>query len=121
MPVLVASATFGELRNEGIAFALDLTERKEAEAALRDAERRNLDAQVQLAHANRIATMGQLAASLAHEVNQPIAATLMNGRAALRWLAASPPNLDSAKEAIGRIIADGRRAADIVAGYAILR
>jgi C4-dicarboxylate-specific signal transduction histidine kinase len=84
------------------------------EAALREAERRSLDAQMQLAHANRIATMGQLAASLAHEVNQPIGATIMNAGTAQRWLAASPPNLDSARRSIDRIITDGKRAADIV-------
>jgi signal transduction histidine kinase len=84
------------------------------ETALREGERRNLDAQMQLAHANRIATMGQLAASLAHEVNQPIGATLINAGTAQRWLAASPPNLGSARQSIDRIITDGRRAADIV-------
>ena len=84
------------------------------ETALRDADRRNLDAQMQLAHANRIATMGQLAASLAHEVSHPIGATLMNAGTAQRWLAASPPNLDSARRSIDRIAADSRRAADIV-------
>jgi C4-dicarboxylate-specific signal transduction histidine kinase len=84
------------------------------EMALRDAERRNLDAQMQLAHANRIATMGQLAASLAHEVSHPIGATLMNAGTAQRWLATSPPNLDSARRSIDRIAADSRRATDIV-------
>jgi signal transduction histidine kinase len=84
------------------------------ETALRDADRRNLDAQMQLAHANRIATMGQLAASLAHEVSQPIGATLMNAGTAQRWLAASPPNLDSARRSIDRIALDSGRAADIV-------
>jgi signal transduction histidine kinase len=84
------------------------------EAALREAERRNLDAQMQLVHANRIATMGQLAASLAHEVNQPIGAALMNAGTAQRWLAASPPNLGLASESIERIVSDGKRAADIV-------
>jgi signal transduction histidine kinase len=84
------------------------------EAGLREAERRNGDVQMQLAHANRIATMGQLAASLAHEVNQPIGAALMNAGTAQRWLAASPPKLDNARQSIDRIIGDGKRAADIV-------
>ena len=112
VPVLVAAANFGELRHQGVAFALDLTERKRAEAELRDAERRNLDAQLQLAHVNRIATMGQLTASIAHEVNHPIGATLMNAGTALRWLDASPPKLESARQSIGRITADSKRAAD---------
>jgi C4-dicarboxylate-specific signal transduction histidine kinase len=87
---------------------------RQIEAALRDAERRHLDAQMQLAHANRIATMGQLAASIVHEVNQPIGATLLNAQTALRWLAASPPNLDSAKQSINRIVTDGKRVTDII-------
>jgi C4-dicarboxylate-specific signal transduction histidine kinase len=69
---------------------------------------------MELAHANRVATMGQLAASIAHEVNQPIAATLVNAGTAVRWLARRPPNLKEARVVIDRIINDGRRAADIV-------
>jgi C4-dicarboxylate-specific signal transduction histidine kinase len=84
------------------------------EAALRDAERRNLDGQMQLAHANRIATMGQLAASLAHEVTQPIGAALINAETAQRWLTVSPPNIANGRQSIDRIVADIRRAADIV-------
>jgi len=92
----------------------DIEDRKQAEAALREAERRNLDAQLQLAHANRIATMGQFAASIAHEVNQPIGATLVNAETALRWLAASPPKLESARQCLARIIADSKRGGDII-------
>jgi C4-dicarboxylate-specific signal transduction histidine kinase len=87
---------------------------RQVEAALREAERRHLDAQMQLAHANRIAAMGQLAASIVHEVNQPIGATLLNAQTALRWLAASPPNPDSARQSINRIINDGKRVTDII-------
>ena len=100
VPVLVAWGHFGEVRQQGVAFVVDLTERKRAEA--------------ELAHANRVATMGQLSASIAHEVNQPIAATLMNAGTAARWLARQPPNLEEAKQAIGQIISDSKRAADIV-------
>ena len=92
----------------------DIEDRKQAEAALREAERRNLDAQLQLAHANRIATMGQFAASIAHEVNQPIGATLVNAETALRWLAASPPKPESASQCLERIIADSKRGGDII-------
>jgi C4-dicarboxylate-specific signal transduction histidine kinase len=87
---------------------------EQAGTALREAERRHLDSQMQLAHVNRIATMGQLAASIAHEVNQPIGATLINAETALRWLDASPPRLESARQSIDRIITDGQRAADII-------
>ena len=58
--------------------------------------------------------MGQLSASIAHEVNQPIAALITNAETAVRWLARQPPNLEKAKPLMGRIISDGRRAADIV-------
>jgi PAS domain S-box-containing protein len=114
VPVLVGVARVEEAGNQAVAFVLDLTERKQAEAALRDAERRNLDAQLQLAHVNRIATMGQLTASIAHEVNQPIGATLMNAGTALRWLSAQPPQLEKARQVIDRIAADSKRAGDII-------
>jgi PAS domain S-box-containing protein len=100
VPVLMAGANFGELRHQGVAFALDLTERKRAES--------------ELAHANRVATMGQLSASIAHEVNQPLAALLTNAETAVRWLAREPPNLEKARPLISRVIGDGKRAADIV-------
>jgi PAS domain S-box-containing protein len=100
VPVLVGGATFGELRHQGVAFVADLSERKRAEA--------------ELAHANRVATIGQLSASIAHEVNQPIAALLTNAETAVRWLARQPPNLEKAKPLIDRIIGDGKRVADIV-------
>ena len=72
------------------------------------------DAEAELAHANRVATMGELTASIAHEVNQPLAALLTNAETAVRWLARQPPNLEKAKPLIDRIISDGKRAADIV-------
>ncbi|QAU42733.1 histidine kinase [Bradyrhizobium guangdongense] len=100
VPVFMAGASFDEVRHQGVAFALDLTERKRAEA--------------ELAHSNRVATMGELTASIAHEVNQPLAALLTNAETALRWLARHPPDLGKAKPLIERTISDGRRAADIV-------
>ena len=69
---------------------------------------------MELAHANRVATMGQLTASIAHEVNQPIAATLINAETALRWLGGQQPSPEKARQAIERIVNDGRRAAGIV-------
>ncbi|MDR3487857.1 MAG: ATP-binding protein, partial [Bradyrhizobium sp.] len=100
VPVLVGGATFGELRHQGVAFVVDLTARKRAEA--------------ELVHANRVATMGELSASIAHEVNQPIAAALMSAGTAARWLARQPPNLEAVRQSIDRIINDNKRAADIV-------
>jgi C4-dicarboxylate-specific signal transduction histidine kinase len=87
----------------------DITERKRAEEALREM-------QAQLAHANRIETIGQLAASIAHEVNQPIAATVANAQAALRWLDRPAPDLDEARQALDRIVGNGLRAGAVVAG-----
>ena len=92
----------------------DIEDRKRAEAEARENERRYREVQMQLAHANRVATMGQLTASIAHEVNQPIAATVTNAQAALRWLGAEPPNLDELEQALGRIVRDGNRAGAVV-------
>ncbi len=86
---------------------LDLTERKRAEAEAREM-------QMELAHANRMATMGQLTASIAHEINQPIGATLTNAQAALRWLRAEPPDLAALGRALDRIVQDSNRAGSIV-------
>ena len=78
----------------------DIEDRKRAEAEARESEQRYRETQMQLAHVNRIATTGQLTASIAHEVNQPIAATVANAQAALRWLGAEPPNLDEVRQAL---------------------
>jgi len=85
----------------------DITERKRAEEALREV-------QTELEHANRVTTMGQLTASIAHEVNQPIAAAVTNAEAALRWLEARTPNLEEVRQALGRIVENGRRAGDVI-------
>ena len=114
VPVLIGAANLDEGANRGVAFVLDLTERKRAEADAHESERRYRETQTQLAHANRVATMGQLTASIAHEVNQPIAATVANARAALRWLGAEPPNLGEVRQALGRIARDGDRAGAVV-------
>src|ERR1700730_9811151 len=68
----------------------------------------------ELAHANRVATMGQLTASVAHEVNQPIGAIVTSAAACERWLAANPPQMEKARRALERIVNDGRRAGEIV-------
>ena len=70
--------------------------------------------QADLAHINRVTTMGELTASLAHEIKQPIAATVMNAQACLRWLMGDQPNLDEVREAADRIMKDGNRASDII-------
>jgi C4-dicarboxylate-specific signal transduction histidine kinase len=93
---------------------LDLTERKRAEAEARESERRYREVQMELAHANRVATMGQLSASIAHEVTQPIASARNNARAALNFLDRSPPDLDEVREALGCIVGDADRAGGII-------
>jgi signal transduction histidine kinase len=71
-------------------------------------------AQAELAHVNRVTTMGRLTASIAHEVNQPVAAVVTNADAALRWLGAQPPDLEEARQALGYVIKDGNRASDVI-------
>jgi PAS domain S-box-containing protein len=114
VPLLIGGATFEEGGNQGVAFVLDLSERKRAEAQARESERRYREMQMELAHANRVATMGQLTASIAHEVKQPIAATVSNAQAGLRWLIREPPDLEEVRQALACIAKDGKRAGDVV-------
>jgi PAS domain S-box-containing protein len=114
VPVLVGGASLGGRRDQGVAFVLDLSERKAAEEDLRESERRYREAQMALAHANRVTTMGQLTASIAHEVNQPIAAAVTHAHAALRWLGGHTPNLEEVRQALDAIVKDGIRAGDVI-------
>src|SRR5258707_1510873 len=77
-------------------------------------ERRYREAQMALAHANRVATMGQLTASITHEVNQPITAAVTYALAARRWLSADPPNFREADDALSLIVKEGNRAGEVV-------
>lgn len=112
VPVLIGGTMFGEGR--GVGFVLDLTALKRAEAEGREHERRYREALMELAHANRVTTMGQLTASIAHEVNQPIAAIVANAEAGSNWLEAQPPNLERVRQTFGWITSDGMRAGDII-------
>jgi PAS domain S-box-containing protein len=91
-------------------FVRDISEKKAAEASVR----RHREMEMELAHANRVVTMGQLSASIAHEVNQPIGAAVTNAHAALRWLGATPPNMDEVRQALSRIVSNGNRATDVL-------
>jgi len=92
----------------------DITEDKRAEAELRESERRYREVQMALAHANRVTTMGQLTASISHEIKQPIAASATNAQAGLLWLRAQPPNLEEVRQAFERIDKDMRRASEVM-------
>jgi PAS domain S-box-containing protein len=105
-PVLNASGDLVQFMGS----VTDITDRKRAEE-----ERERLrQAQADLARVNRVTTMGELTASLAHEVNQPIAAALTNANTCLRWLTRDHPDLEEAREAASRIVKDATRAADII-------
>jgi C4-dicarboxylate-specific signal transduction histidine kinase len=93
---------------EFVGAVMDVTERRRAEAALRRA-------QADLAHVTRLTTMGELSASIAHEVNQPLAAVVTNANACLRWLDRVPPNLDEVRDAVRRILRDGSRGSEVLA------
>jgi PAS domain S-box-containing protein len=103
LPVLSPSGDLCEF----VGTAIDDTERRRAEESLRKTE-------ADLARVARATTLGELTASIAHEVNQPIAAVVTNANACLRWLKVETPNLDKAREAAERIIRDGNRASDVI-------
>jgi PAS domain S-box-containing protein len=105
--VLLGAAMFEGSGNEGVAFVIDLSEQKRAEEALGRA-------QAELAHVTRVATLGELTASIAHEINQPLAAVVTNANASLRWLSRDSPDLAEACEAIRRIVRDGNRAGEVI-------
>jgi PAS domain S-box-containing protein len=98
---------------EFIGTVMDITERKRAEEALRNTE-------AELARVARLTTMGELAASIAHEINQPLAAVVTNAGACLRWLNWAEPDLDEARAAISRIVKDATRAGDVIRGLRAL-
>jgi PAS domain S-box-containing protein len=85
----------------------DITERKRAEEGLRQAE-------AELAHATRLTTLGELTASIAHEVNQPLTGVVSSGNACLNWLDSQPPNIEKARRSVDRIIKQGNRAAEVI-------
>jgi PAS domain S-box-containing protein len=107
------AATYSPLRPDServeaaLAVTRDLTDRVRESEALQEA-------QAELAHVTRVMTLGELTASIAHEVNQPLAAIVADANASLNWLAASPPDLGSVREALGAIVKDGHRASEVI-------
>jgi NO-binding membrane sensor protein with MHYT domain len=104
LALAIAGITFFIL---ALALVVSLAEHRRAEEALRGAR-------ADLAHVNRVTTMGELTASLAHEVNQPVAAAVTNASACLRWLGGDVPNIEEARACARSIVDDGTRAAEII-------
>jgi PAS domain S-box-containing protein len=92
-----------------LATTIDITDRKRAEAASRDALS-------ELARVARLTTMGEMTASIAHEINQPLGAIVTDGSAGLRWLANTEPDLEEARACFRRIVNDGHRASQVISG-----
>jgi NO-binding membrane sensor protein with MHYT domain len=103
----LALAIAGITLADGAALFASVSKRKRAEEALRQTR-------ADLAHIHRVTAMGELAASISHEVMQPLGAGITNAEAALRWLGAQPPDLDEVRQALGRAVKDGTRAAEII-------
>jgi PAS domain-containing protein len=111
-PVFNPSGDVGEF----VGILMDVTERRRA-----DEERERLrQVQADLAHINRVTTMGELTASLAHEIKQPISAAVTNAKTCLRWLGRDDPDLPEAREAASRLVKDVTRAADIIGRISLL-
>ena len=105
--LLIATLTGRQKRTNEMLQA-EMAERQRADEALQKT-------QADLARVTRATTLGEMAASIAHEVNQPLAAVVINGNACLRWLAGETPNLDEARAAVEHIISDGHRAGKVIA------
>jgi PAS domain S-box-containing protein len=112
--VLVARALFEWKRDEGVSFVIDMTDRKRADERLRASEQRLLDAQMELTHVTRVTTLGEMTASIAHEVNQPLSAVAANAEACLRWLDRATPDLDAVRRSVEWVIDDNNRAAAVI-------
>ena len=105
--VLFATGRIGAVANRALAAFVDISDRVRAQEMLSRV-------QADFAHAARISTLGELTASIAHEVNQPLAAIAAGGEASLRWLAGSKPDVDEVRELTTRMVADSRRASEII-------
>jgi len=109
-PVFDANGEFRGYRGTGT----DVTALRTAEGEARENEQRYRKAELELAHANRVATIGQLTSSIAHEVKQPITAAVTYALAARRWLSAEPPNFLEVDDALSLIVREGSRAGDVL-------
>jgi PAS domain S-box-containing protein len=109
-PVFDANGEFRGYRGTGT----DVTALRTAEAEARENEQRYRKAELELAHANRVATMGQLTASISHEVNQPLTAAVTYALAARHWLSAEPPNFREAGNALSLVVSEGKRGGEVI-------
>jgi PAS domain S-box-containing protein len=107
VPVLIGAALFKEGGTQGVAFVLDLTERKRAQDALNQAG-------AELARVSRVTALSALTASIAHEVNQPLAGIITNAGTCLHMLDSTPANISGARETARRVLRDGNRASDVI-------
>ena len=114
VPVLIGAVSFDDTANAGIAFVLDLTERKQAEDARKRAEAELQQARNALVHRQRVSMLGEVAASLAHEIRQPIAAARIDAGVCMRALADDRLNVEAAREAASRMVKDATRANEII-------
>jgi len=112
--------TVQDLERTNEALQAESRERKRADEERERAEERLRQAQAELAHVSRVTAMGELTASLAHEVNQPIAAAVTDANTCLRWLTRDQPDLQEAREAASRIVKDATRAAEIITRVRLL-
>jgi PAS domain S-box-containing protein len=112
VPVMVGGAMFEESGSEGVGFVLDLSQQKRAEDERKQAKDALQEAQTELAHVTRVAALGELTASIAHEINQPLGAVVNNASACVRWLTAH--NLEEARQSASLVIAEGHRAGEII-------
>lgn len=93
---------------------MDITEQEQRIEQLRRADEELHQTQAQLTHVARLTTLGELTASIAHEVNQPLAGVVSSGNACLRWLASDPPQIEKARQSVDRIVRDANRASEVV-------
>ena len=114
VPVLIGGALFEKGGNEGVAFVIDLSEQKRAQADLQQTQEDLRQTQAEFAHMNRVMTMGELTASIAHEVNQPLAAIIASGDSCTTWLSNEPPNFDKARAAARRMVQAATQTSEIV-------
>ncbi|HEX8896473.1 MAG TPA: ATP-binding protein [Terriglobales bacterium] len=115
VPVLLGGALFEGSGNEGVAFILDLSEQRRAQEELQEAQQSLYATQVELARVSRVTTMGELAASIAHEVNQPLTAVTNNANACLRLLARNTLDPEVLRRVLEEIVADSTRASAVIA------